>query len=159
MQSQEDIEQFSNKIKKGKQSQVSEDCMIFARCESLVLENGLDDAIIRCKAYLEAGADGIMIHSAKKDAKKILDFCGYYSDFNGGKPLIVVPTSYDSIKESELSTAGVNVVIYANHLLRASYPAMTKVAQSILENERSLESREICMSIKEILEIIPGTSP
>ena len=156
-QQQDTIEDFCNKIRVGKNSQVSDDFMIFSRCESLILEQGMEDALKRCKAYLNAGSDGIMIHSRKSDGIEILEFCKYYKDFSGGRPLIVVPSSFDKITESEFQEAGVNIVIYANHMLRAAYPAMYKTAESILKNKRAFEAREYCMSIKEILEIIPGT--
>ena len=131
--------------------------MIFSRCESLILDQGMEDALKRCKAYLKAGSDGIMIHSRKSDGKEILEFCKHYKNFGVGKPLMVVPSSFDKITEDEFEQAGVNIVIYANHMLRAAYPAMYKTAKSILENKRAYESRRYCMSIKGILEIIPGT--
>ena len=156
-QQQDTIEDFCNKIRVGKNSQVSDDFMIISRCESLILEQGMDDAVKRCKAYLEAGSDGIMIHSRKSDGAEILEFCEHYKEFSAGRPLIVVPSSFDKIVEAEFEEAGVNIVIYANHMLRAAYPAMYRTAKSILENKRAFEAREYCMSIKEILEIIPGT--
>jgi len=156
-QQQDSIEDFCNKIRVGKNSQVSDDFMIFSRCESLILEQGMTDAVKRCKAYLNAGSDGIMIHSRKSDGVEILDFCEHYKTFGKGRPLIVVPSSFDKITEAEFQSAGVNIVIYANHMLRASYPAMYKTAKSILENKRAFEARKYCMSIKEILEIIPDT--
>ena len=131
--------------------------MVFARCESLILDKGLSDAVERCKAYLEAGADGIMIHSRREDGKEIMDFCKLYQDFALSRPLIVVPSSFDWITETELAKAGVNIVIYANHMLRSAYPAMLEVAKTILENERGFEVRPKCLSIKQILEMIPGT--
>ena len=157
IQFQESIEDFSFKIKTGKNAQVSDDFMIFARCESLILEKGMNDAITRSKAYLNAGADGIMIHSRKKDGKEIMEYCKEYKNFGTGKPLVVVPSSFDEITEKEFEDAGVNIVIYANHMLRAAYPAMLKVAETILKNGRSRETKEFCMSINDILKIIPGT--
>ena len=156
-QNQDSIEAFSEKIKAGKKAQITDDFMIIARIESLILDKGLDDALERAKAYIQAGADGVMIHSRNKDGLEIKEFCEKYNQFDNRKPLIVVPTSYNHIKESELIEWGVNVVIYANHLLRASYPSMCKAANLILENERSLEADDICMSIKKILHLIPGT--
>ena len=156
-QEQETIEEFCDKKKKKKNAQVSDDFMIFARCESLILDKGMADAVERCKAYLASGADGIMIHSRNSDGQEIMDFCKIYQTFGVGRPLIVVPSSFDKITETEFSKAGVNMVIYANHMLRAAYPAMLQVAKTILMNERSYEVRPNCMSIKEILEIIPGT--
>jgi len=156
-QTQDTIEDFCAKIQAGKNAQVSDDFMIFARCESLILDKGMDDAIERCKAYLDAGADGIMIHSRREDGKEIMDFCKLYQDFGLGRPLIVVPSSFDRITETEFAKAGVNIVIYANHMLRAAYPAMLDVATTILENERCFDVRPKCLSIKQILEMIPGT--
>ncbi len=156
-QTQDSIEGFCNKIRTAKNGLISDDFMIIARCESLILDKGMDDAVERTKAYLEAGADGIMIHSRLADGAEIMEYAKLYKDFNTTCPLVVVPSSFDKIKEEEFRKAGINIVIYANHILRASYPAMQKVAQTILANERGFEAREQCMSIKEILEIIPGT--
>ncbi|MDR3049782.1 MAG: phosphoenolpyruvate mutase [Elusimicrobiota bacterium] len=157
-QQQDSIENFSYKIKIGRQARVTQDFMIIARIESLILEQGLDDAVKRAKAYLEAGADGIMIHSRKKEPAEIFDFCNEYKKFSNGKPLVAVPTSYNQVYEDELAKAGVNIVIYANQLLRSAYPSMLNTAQSILKNKRAKEADENCMSIKEILNIIPGTN-
>lgn len=156
-QTQAKVEDFAHKISAGKRAQVAENFMIIARIESLILKQGIDDAIIRAKAYIQAGADGIMIHSKEKDGKEILEFCRRYKDFEKRVPLVAVPSSYNHLYESELKDAGVNIVIYANHLLRSAYPAMVDVAKSILEHERSLETADKCMSIKEILNLIPGT--
>lgn len=156
-QTQDTIDDFCAKIQTGKNAQVTDDFMIFARCESLILDKGMDDAVERCKAYLEAGADGIMIHSRREDGQEIMDFCKLYQGFGLGRPLIVVPSSFDRITESEFAAAGVNIVIYANHMLRAAYPAMLEVATTILKNERCFDVRPKCLSIKQILEMIPGT--
>lgn len=155
-QTQDTIENFCNKIRQGKNAQCSKDFMIIARIESLILKAGLDDAIKRAKAYIGAGADGIMIHSKEKDPTEIFEFCDEFNKFGKSVPLVVVPTSYNGITENELIEKGANVVIYANHLIRSAYPAMTKTAKTILENERSLEADEFCMPIKEILTLIPG---
>jgi len=156
-QTLETVPEFCAKIRAGKNAQVSDDFMIIARCESLILDKGMDDAIERSKAYLAAGADGIMIHSRREDGREILEFCKQYQDFGAGRPLVVVPSSFDHLTETEFEAAGVNIVIYANHLLRAAYPAMLNVATTILENERCFDVRPKCMSIRKILEIIPGT--
>ncbi len=156
-QSQDTIENFCEKIRQGKSAQVTEEFMIIARIESLILEKGMDDAIQRAKAYLNAGADGIMIHSRSKSPSEILEFCSLYNKLENRKYLVAVPSSYNKITEKELSNHGVNLVIYANHLLRAAYPAMTKVAESILVNSRSAEADIIMLPIKDILELIPGT--
>ena len=155
-QKQDSIEHFSQKIQEGKKSQVTEDFMIIARIESLILQNGMDDALKRAEAYISAGADGIMIHSKEKDGKEITEFSKEFQSFERKVPLVVVPSTYAHMTESELQDLGVNIIIYANHLLRSAYPAMSKAAQSILENSRAKEASENhCMSIKEIITLIP----
>ena len=156
-QTQDSIENFSNKIEMGKRAQITDDFMIIVRIESLILEAGMDDAVKRAKAYIEAGADGIMIHSRQKEPNEILEFCKILREYNENVPIVVVPTSYNQITGKELSEAGINIVIYANHMLRAAYPGMMEVAKSILDNDRSKEAEEKLLSIKEILELIPGT--
>ena len=157
IQIQDSIEGFCHKIKIGKNAQVTDDFMVIARCESLIAGKSVDDALERCFSYVEAGADGIMIHSKNKTGEDIKQFCVKFRKEYTSIPIVVVPTTYNQIKEEELHSWGVNVVIYANHMLRAAYPAMLKCATTILENERSLETDPICMPIKEILELIPGT--
>ena len=156
-QQQDTIENFCNKIKVGKLAQITDDFMIISRVESLILECCMDDAIIRAKAYIEAGADGIMIHSRKKEPDEIIEFCKILREYNETIPIVVVPTSYNQITAKELSKSGINVVIYANHMLRAAYPGMLNVARSILTNDRSFEAEKDLLSIKEILNLIPGT--
>lgn len=153
-QTQDSIENFCLKIQTGKKAQITDTFMIIARIESLILKQGMEDALKRAKAYIEAGADGIMIHSKEKSSDEILEFCENYKKFENRKPLVVVPSSYNHIYETELIEAGANVVIYANHLLRSAYPAMVDVAKTILENERSSEVNDRCMPIKEILTLI-----
>jgi phosphoenolpyruvate phosphomutase len=131
--------------------------MIIARIESLILESGMNDALIRANAYIKAGADAIMIHSSQKVPDEIIEFMSEFRSHNTVTPVIVVPSSFNSITIEELQEIGVNIVITANHMLRAAYPAMLKVAKSVLKNGRSLEAEPDCMSIKEILEFIPGT--
>jgi phosphoenolpyruvate mutase len=155
-QTQDTIEGFSEKIIRGKQAQITDDFMIIARIESLILKAGMEDALKRAKAYIAAGADGIMIHSKEKSPDEILTFCEAYSHFEQKVPLVAVPSTYNSITENELREAGVRIVIYANHLLRCAYPAMVKVAETILAHERACECEAMCMSIKEILTLIPG---
>ena len=156
-QTQDSIENFSNKIKTGKLSQITSDFMIIARVESFILGNTLEDAIVRSKSYVESGADGIMIHSKEKSGEDIKSFCESFRKFNQVTPIIIVPSTFNHIKESEFIKWGVNVVIYANHMLRSSYPAMLDVAKSILINERSSDCDDLCLPIKEILTLIPGT--
>ena len=154
LQQQDSIEHFSNKIRAGKAAQTTRDFMIIARIESLILEQGMDDALTRAFAYVEAGADGIMIHSKKKEPDEVLEFCRKFREKCERIPLIVVPTTYNHVTETELGKYGVNIIIYANHLIRSAFPAMNNVAHMILENERSLEASENCMPIKEILTLI-----
>jgi len=156
-QTQDSIENFSHKIRMGKKAQATDDFMIIARIESLILDKGLDDAFTRAKAYIEAGADAIMIHSRKKDPTEIFEFCKRYNTIPNRKPLVAVPSSYNIVTEEELIQHGVNIVIYANHLLRSAYPAMQETAKSILTHHRSKESEDKMLSINEILELIPGT--
>jgi len=154
-QQQDSIENFAYKISEGKKAQVTNDFMIIARIESLILKQGLEDAVRRARAYIEAGADGIMIHSKDQETTEILEFCREYNKFEKKVPLIVVPSTYNHITERELIEAGISVVIYANHLLRSAYPAMVNAAKSILENERAKEaSEQYCMPIKDILTLI-----
>ena len=157
LQSQDSIENFSEKISAAKAAQVTDDFMIIARIESLILDAGMDDALKRAVAYIDAGADGIMIHSRKKDPQEIIEFCNAYQGFARRVPLVVVPSSFNSITEDELEKLGVNVVIYANQLLRAAYPAMLETARSILENGRSLEIDSKLLPISDIIELIPGS--
>lgn len=156
-QTQDTIEEFSAKIKAGKDAQITDDFMIIARVESLILGKTIDDALERAHAYVTAGADGIMIHSKEKTGLDIKKFCEIFRKTDKNTPIIVVPSTFNHITEEEFQLWGINVVIYANHMLRASYPAMLDVAKSILSNGRSSDANEKCMPIKEILELIPGT--
>ncbi len=158
VQTQDTTEGFSAKIRAGKNAQITDDFMIIARCESLIAGKPMEDALQRCFAYVVAGADGIMIHSKSKTGEDIKEFCKEFRQKDISTPIVVVPTTYNQITEKELASWGVNVVIYANHLLRSAYPAMVNCAKSVLTNERSLEaSNDYCMSIKDILSLIPGT--
>lgn len=153
-QTQASIEDFSAKIAAGKRAQLSDDFMIIARIESLILERGMDDALNRAKAFVEAGADGIMIHSRRKEPDEILEFCDKFRADNKTTPIIVVPSSFNTITEEELSKHGVNICIYANQLLRAAFPAMENAAKSILKHHRAKEIDSELMSIKDIITLI-----
>lgn len=157
VQTQDSIDNFCHKISEGKKAQITQDFMIIARCESLIAGSSVDDALIRSFAYVQAGADGIMIHSKHKTGEDIKEFCLRFREKNVTTPIVVVPTTYNHITEDELASWGVNVVIYANHMLRAAYPAMVNCAKSILTHGRSYEANDICMPIKDILELIPGS--
>lgn len=154
-QTQDEPEHFAAKIRAGKRAQKTQDFMIIARIESLILEKGMEDALARARAYVAAGADGIMIHSRRKEPTEIYEFCDAFRAEDKTTPLVVVPTSYNQVTEEELGKHGINIVIYANHLIRSGFPAMQKTAELILEHHRSLEVDEMCMSIKEILTLIP----
>ncbi|MDR1952205.1 MAG: isocitrate lyase/phosphoenolpyruvate mutase family protein [Elusimicrobiota bacterium] len=154
---QDSIENFSQKIAAGKRAQTGENFMIFAKIESLIFDKSLDDAIDRTKAYIQSGADGIMIHWKKESFEEVKEFCQCYNSLGYLKPLIAMPSYYCQVKEEELIKNNVKIVIYANQLLRAAYPAMIKTAQSILENHRAKEaSDKYCIPIKEIINLIPG---
>ncbi len=158
VQTQDTIEGFCAKIKAGKNAQITDDFMIIARVESLIAGKPVEDALERAHAYVSAGADGIMIHSKNKDGMDIKEFCERFRESDVSTPIVAVPTTYNQFTEDELAGWGINVVIYANHLLRAAYPAMVECAKSILTHRRSLEaSDQYCMPIKEILTLIPGS--
>ena len=152
-----DVEDFCHKISEGKKAQVTKDFMIIARLESLIAGHSVDEALERAFAYVKAGADGVMIHSKEKHGNDIKEFCERFRKEYERVPIVLVPTTYNQFTEKELASWGANIIIYANHMLRASYPAMLKAAQTILEAERSLEVNDMCLSIKQILELIPGT--
>lgn len=153
-QTQDSIQGFCEKIRAGKQAQLTEDFMIIARIESLILEKGLEDALQRAQAYVGAGADGIMIHSRKKDPCEIFEFCDKFRETDKETPIVVVPTSFNEVTERELHEHGVNVVIYANQLTRSAFPAMQQTAVDILKYHRAKEVDERLMPIKDIITLI-----
>lgn len=158
VQTQDTIEGFCTKIKTGKNAQITEDFMVIARIESLIAGKPVEDALERAFAYVAAGADGVMIHSKNKDGMDIKEFCQRFREKDIHTPIVAVPTTYNQFTEEVLAEWGINIVIYANHMLRSAYPAMVKCAESILVNSRSLEaSEQYCMPIKQILNLIPGT--
>ncbi len=156
-QQQDTISAFSKKLKSGSRAKATDEFMIIARIESLILNKGINDALKRAKEYIKAGADGIMIHSRRRDPSEIFEFCKKYNKFKNRKPLVIVPSSFSQVKEKKLISSGANIIIYANHLLRSVYPNMIDTAKSILINKRSLEAEKKLLSIKNILELIPGT--
>lgn len=153
-QEQDSIEHFCEKIKLGKSVQLTNDFMIIARIESLILEKGMEDALNRAFAYVKAGADGIMIHSRSKTPDEIFEFCDKFREKNSTTPLIVVPSTYNQVTENELILHKINIVIYANQLIRAAFPAMKKTAENILLNESAGKINDKLMSIKEIITLI-----
>lgn len=158
VQTQDTIEGFCTKIKAGKDAQITRDFMIISRCESLIAGKPVDDALERCHAYVEAGADGVMIHSKDKSGEDVKEFCKRFRAKDIHTPIVAVPTTYNQFTEEELAEWGINIVIYANHMLRSAYPAMVKCAETILTCSRSLEASDrYCMPIKQILNLIPGT--
>jgi phosphoenolpyruvate phosphomutase / 2-hydroxyethylphosphonate cytidylyltransferase len=155
LQAQAPIDHFCQKIRAGKRAQVTDDFMIIARVESFILDKGLDDAIERAAAYIEAGADGIMIHSRRADESEVFSFFDAYRKLPRRVPLVAVPSSYNRVTEEQLRERGVDIVIYANHLLRAAYPAMVETAESILRHGRALEADARLLSIDDVLQLIP----
>ena len=157
LQEQSSVEEFSFKISAGKKAQITNDFMIIARIESLICGKDVSDALYRADAYIKAGADGIMIHSKERSGDDIREFCQRFRQKDQSTPLVVVPSTYNQVSENELQKWGASIVIYANQMLRSSYPAMVNVARSILTHHRSLEADDQCMSIRDILALIPGT--
>lgn len=153
-QTQATIEEMGAKIAAGKEAQLTDDFMIIARIESLILEQGMEDALARAFAFVEAGADGIMIHSRKKDPTEIIDFCDKFRTKDKKTPIVVVPSSFNTITEDELTAHGVNIVIYANQLTRSAFPAMQQTAKDILRYHRAKEVDDCLMSIKDIITLI-----
>lgn len=153
-QTQATIEEMSAKIAAGKKAQLTDDFMIIARIESLILEQGMEDALARAHAFVAAGADGIMIHSRKKEPDEILEFCDKFREDNKETPIVVVPSSFNTITEEELASHGVNIVIYANQLTRSAFPAMQQTAEDILKYHRAKEVDDRLMSIKQIITLI-----
>jgi len=156
-QTQATIEEFSEKIRVGKRAQKSVDFMIIARIESLILEKGMEDALARAFAFIKAGADGIMIHSRRSEPDEIIEFIKKFRAKDSSTPLVIVPTSFDSVKESEWKNLGVNIVIYANQLMRAEVPAMKVTAEEILSSHRAMEADSHLMGFKDIIRLIPDT--
>ena len=154
-QTQDTIENFSAKIRAGKKAQKTQDFMICARIESLILERGMNDALARAAAFVKAGADAIMIHSRKKDPAEIFEFLERFRAYDAVTPVVLVPTSFNSVTEDEFKKRGANVIIYANQLTRSGFPAMQKTAETILANHRALEADAQCMPIKQIITLIP----
>jgi phosphoenolpyruvate phosphomutase len=149
----EDIDLFAEKIRIAKETQKTKEFMVIGRIESFIVGESKEKALWRAKAYLDAGADGIMIHSKSSKADEILDFAKVYTkEFKNKKPLMCVPTTYHGVKEEELINSGFNIVLYANHLMRASFVAMNKVCEKILEHSRGSEAEELCASLKDLLE-------
>lgn len=154
-QTQDSVENFSEKIRAGKKALKTQDFYLIARIESLILEKGMEDALTRAFSYVDAGANGIMIHSREKDPSEIFGFCDRFRQKDRITPLVVVPTSFNTVTEREFAERGVNIVIYANQLTRSGFPAMQKVAKTILTNKRAKEADDLCMAIKDIITLIP----
>jgi phosphoenolpyruvate phosphomutase len=156
VQTLEDPDMFAEKINAGKQAQVTRDFMVVARLESMIAGAGVADALARAELYLQAGADGIMVHSRMRDGAEVADFLGRFRPEHPEVPVVVVPTAYNHFTEQELAQMGANVIIHANHLLRSAYPAMHRTAEQILRHGRSAEAEAEIMSMKDVLALIPG---
>jgi len=154
-QKQEDVKKFSAKITAGKHAQATDDFMVVARIESLILKKGIKDALKRARAYINAGADAIVIHSKEKKPNEVLEFAKAYKKLSNRVPLVLIPSTYSHVTEQALEKAGARIVIYANHMLRSAYPAMTKTAELILQHGRAYEAEQHCMPISEIINLIP----
>ncbi len=154
-QTQDSIEHFCEKIRAGKKAQKTREFMICARIESLILEKGLEDALTRAAAFVEAGADAIMIHSRKKDPAEIFAFLERFRQADPVTPVVLVPTSFNTVTEEEFKARGANIVIYANQLTRTGFPAMQEAARSILTHHRAKECDDRCMPIRDIITLIP----
>jgi phosphoenolpyruvate phosphomutase len=154
-QTQDTIENLQRKLQMGKAALKTKDTMIIARIESLILEQGQNDAIRRALAYVEAGADGILIHSRKKTPDEVFEFCRKFRENHPAVPLVVVPSTYVQVREDELAACGINIVIYANQLLRSGFRAMHNTAEMILKNHRAQEAEELCFPINEIIRLVP----
>jgi phosphoenolpyruvate phosphomutase len=154
-QAQDSSEAFAGKIRAASRARLTDEFLVVARIESLILGNGTDHAVQRARDYIAAGADAILIHSREHTPKEVFAFCECYARLDERKPLVVVPSSYSVVHERELEAAGVSVVIYANHLLRAAYPAMVRVARSILEHGRAFECEPDCTPLEEALRLVP----
>ena len=155
LQTQASIPDFCAKIAAGKKAQRTSEFMICARIESLILERGMEDALERAFAFVGAGADAIMIHSRKKDPAEIFEFVERFRAKDAVTPLVVVPTSFNTVTEEEFKARGVNIVIYANQLTRTGFPAMQHAAELILSTHRAKECDDICMPFKDIIRLIP----
>ena len=155
VQTQDSIDNFSAKIRIGKRAQRTKEFMICARIESLILEQGMEDALKRAFAFVEAGSDAIMIHSRKKDPGEIQEFIERFRSKDKVTPIVLVPTSFNSVTEEEWKARGANIIIYANQLMRAEVPAMRKAAEMILENHRAQECDAMLMPFKDIIRLIP----
>ena len=153
-----DENEFCSKIKEGKKAQRNPDFMIIAGIEDLTFDKTVDEALKMALASVSAGADGILISTNKNTGEDIKEFCQKFRNENKELPIVLIPSSYNQFTEKELAEWGANIIIYANYLRRVSYPAMKKCAETILQSERSLEANSMCMPIKEILNLIPGTN-
>jgi phosphoenolpyruvate mutase len=151
---QESIIEFSKKIKVAVNSRISKDFMIIARIESLILGKSIKDALYRAEKYSAAGADAIVIHSKEKTPKEIFEFAKLFKKSKFYKPMIAIPSTYSKTYEKELIKHDFKIVIYANHLLRASYKAMHETAKKILINKRTFEIEKNITPINEIISLI-----
>jgi phosphoenolpyruvate phosphomutase len=155
-QSQDSTEGFAAKIHAATRARLTDDFLVVARIESLILGNGMEHAVQRARDYIAAGADAVLIHSRKRTPDEILAFCARYATLDNRRPLVVVPSTYSAVYERELAAAGASVVVYANQLLRAAYPAMVRVARSILEHGRALDCEHDCTPLEEALRLVSG---
>jgi phosphoenolpyruvate mutase len=155
-QEQDDVESFCAKLRVACAARGTDDFLVIARVESLIVGAGLSDAVMRARAYVEAGADGVMMHSRAATADEVLESCRGFHRSDPDTPLVAVPSTYPGVSEEELAEVGVRIVIYANQLLRSAYPAMASAAHSILERGRALEAEAFCIPIQDVLRLVGG---
>ena len=152
----ENIDMFCAKIKAAAAARSNRKFMVIARIEALIAGLGEKEALKRAKAYIVAGADAIMIHSKESTFDEVRSFLRAYAKFSIKVPVVAVPTSYFHVTEKELFDEGVSICIYANHMLRASYPSMTTVAESILHHGTAAACHPSLMSVKKIITLLPN---
>lgn len=144
------IAEFVGKIMAAKNAQATKNFMVFARVEALIAGWGQEEALKRAHAYVQAGADAILIHSKTSSPQPIIDFA---KSWNNSAPLVIVPTTYPSIAFEQIKELGIKMVIYANQGLRAAIKAMDSVLSEIFGDKTTLGVEEKITSMKEIFEL------
>jgi phosphoenolpyruvate phosphomutase len=150
---------FAHKLATVRSTVMDPEFMIVARIESLILGETVDQALDRANLYVQSGANAVMIHSIETDAMMLLQFLRRFRRRDTQTPLVVVPTTFNRITATQLHSEGVNVVIYANHLIRASMSAMIHTANQILHDDMSQAIDETIMPVKDLLDFVPHNDP
>jgi phosphoenolpyruvate phosphomutase len=144
------VDEFAGKIKAAKDTQQDADFCVVARLESFIAGKGLADALERATAYYEAGADALLVHSKKSHPAEVLSFM---QEWQNTCPVVIVPTMYYQTPVRVFTEAGISVVIWANHLLRAAVCAMQQIAAKIHETQSLLEAEAEIVSVQEIFRL------